>query len=371
MLIACLGSLLLIILAFKGVVSRGKWWCTFLITICVIVLWIFGINQFLPLQNSYPEAMTGQVARHAIEKFSQSPKTRYVFLIQGSSVTARGLNGDLLQKSLKDQGVSATVVQLSLDGANHVERLEILKEFVEGLSKSARASLLRSKVVFFQEVEAGYDRSPFNHVENNQFTDRMLAYINVRNLPEITRWLFARYGLKEIVQRRGLVGALVTHEIFNVLRVGYFQRLEHNKPLGIMPGYRPNEERRSDFHPEETLPPTVDLSHLKKEEKFFQKSNRWNGIRDRDFRRVLQGMIKKELFFSVPNWQHYDIAYDFWRSHHVGKALYFCGNSAPIRTVLSNPDLWSDPTHLKSAGANLYTEKLADFLLEKIRSGKL
>jgi len=56
---------------------------------------------------------------------------------------------------------------------------------------------------------------------------------------------------------------------------------------------------------------------------------------------------------------------------HVGAELYFCGNSPAIRTALSNPDLWADPTHLKSAGADLYTKKLADFLLEKIRSGSL
>jgi hypothetical protein len=371
MLIASVGALLLIILALGGAVLPGNLWRALLVTIGAVVLWVVGINLFLPLSQSYPEAMTSSVARYAIDQFSRTAETSYLFVIEGSSVTARGLNGGLLQQRLKADGISATVIQLSLDGANHVERLEILKEFVGGLSASAKATLTQTKTVFCQEVEAGYDRSPFNHVDSNQFTDRTLAYLNVRNLPEITRWFFARYGFREIAQRRDLTVALATHALFNAFRIGYFQRTQRDRELDSTPGFTPNEERRSDFNPTGPLPLSFDLSHLKKEEKSFQKFTRWNRVRDQDFRRVLQGTSERELFFSVPNWRPYDVAYDLWRSTHSGHALYFSGNSASVRTALSNPDLWSDPTHLKSAGADIYTEQLAAFLQEQIKSGKL
>jgi hypothetical protein len=371
MTIACIGSALLVLLALTGTASRGVWWRTGLVTIVAVALWLFGINQLLPLQNSYPEAMTGRVARYAADQFAKTEASDDLILIEGSSVTARGLNGGLLEKILKEQGVAATVVQISLDGANHVERLEILKQFVGNLSAADREKLAKSKIVFCQEIEAGYDRSPFNHVESNQFTDRTLAYLNVRNLPEIYRWLLGRYGFKEIVQRKDLVAALVTHEFFNLFRIGYFQRAEQLKSLEFTRGFTPNEERRPDFHPEGPLPATVDLSGLKKEEKSFQKFTHWNSQRDDDFRRVLPTTHEKELHFSIPNWRPYDIAYDLWRARHTGYALYFSGNSPAVRSALANPDLWSDPTHLKSAGANLYTEKLAEFMVEQIRSGNL
>jgi hypothetical protein len=371
MVIACFGSVLLILLALTGTVSRGIWWRACLVTIVAIELWIATIDRFLPLQNSYPEALTSRVALYAIDKFSRSNAAKYLFLIEGSSVTTRGLNGDLLEERLRAEGIPATVIQISLNGANHLERLEILKEFVGGLSLSDKARLAQSKVVFCREVEAGYDRSPFNHVESNQFTDRTLAYINVRNFPEICHWLFGRYGLEEVVQHRDLLGALVTHELFNLFRIGYFQRSKPPGPFGLIRGFSPTEEGRPDFHPDDPLPPTLDLSEFKKQEKAFQKFTRWNIGRDKDFRRVLPGSRETELFFSVPNWKPYDVAYDFWRSRHAGGALYFCGNSVSVRTVLANPDLWSDPTHLKSAGADLYTAEFSKFLTDQIRSGRL
>jgi hypothetical protein len=183
--------------------------------------------------------------------------------------------------------------------------------------------------------------------------------------------LLGRYGFKEIVQRRDLIQALLTHELFNLFRIGYFQREEHSNPLELTPGFTPNEERRPDFHPEAPLPAIADLSGTKDEEKSFQKFTRWNAQRDNDFRRVLPGKHETELLFSVPNWRPYDIAYDFWRARHAGRALYFGGNDPAVRSVLANPDLWSDPTHLKSAGADLYTEKMAEFLVNQVRSGKL
>ena len=233
MVIACFGSVLLILLALTGTVSRGIWWRACLVTIVAIELWIATIDRFLPLQNSYPEALTSRVALYAIDKFSRSNAAKYLFLIEGSSVTTRGLNGDLLEERLRAEGIPATVIQISLNGANHLERLEILKEFVGGLSLSDKARLAQSKVVFCREVEAGYDRSPFNHVESNQFTDRTLAYINVRNFPEICHWLFGRYGLEEVVQHRDLLGALVTHELFNLFRIGYFQRSKPPGPFAV------------------------------------------------------------------------------------------------------------------------------------------
>jgi hypothetical protein len=45
---------------------------------------------------------------------------------------------------LRSAGIATSVIQIALDGANHVERLQILREFVQGLGDKEIEQLKRS-----------------------------------------------------------------------------------------------------------------------------------------------------------------------------------------------------------------------------------
>jgi hypothetical protein len=375
MLIALFGSIILVALNFLELSRTGSWRRAVAATICTAMVWLVGLDRFFPVENSYPEAVASRIAWQGIEKLENSPVSKYVLLIDGSSVTMHGLNGELLEKKLREQGVSTTVVQLSLQAANHLERFEILKSFLNGLSKSTRESLEQSKLIFCREVELGYDLNPYGDLIRNQFSGRVLSYLTPRNLPLIARWYYHRFWNQGTLTNPDLLGILATSEVYNACRTGYFQR--QPKPFKIerrsaLPAYIPITNRSGAFKPSGPLIPIPDVEQIVREEsEMFRTKTQWIDIMDQDIRDLIGSATQRELMFSIPSWDIQGVAYDVWNSRRVQNRPYFSGNSVSIRTALSDPEFWSDEIHLLQNGSTIYTEKLAEFMIEQIRSGNL
>jgi hypothetical protein len=375
MLVALLGSIILVALNFLESSSMGSWRRTVAATICIAVLWFVGVDRFFPIENSYPEAVASRIAWRGIEKLENSPTSKYVLLIDGSSVTMHGINGELLEKRLRERGISTTVVQLSLQAANHLERFEILKSFVKGLPKSAREAVEQSKLIFCREVELGYDLNPYGDLVRNQFSGRVLSYLTPRNLPEIARWFYHRFGSQGAIANRDLLGILATSEAYNAFRIGYFQR--QTKPFKIerrsgLPAYIPITTRSETFRPSGPLIPIPDVTQILREQsEMFRTKTQWIDVMDQDIRNLMGSMMQRELMFSIPSWDIQAVAYDIWNSRRVQNGLYFSGNSVSIRSALRDPEYWSDEIHLLETGSTIYTEKLSEFIVAQIRSGNL
>jgi hypothetical protein len=375
MIIALLGTLLLLFISMVGKWSdsaalkstrvalvRAR---TLLIAIMVALLWIVGARFWFPLPLAYANTNSAQVAVFCIQHLHESQPVpgEYILILEGSSVTSRGLDGAALERSLRAAGIPATVIQLSMSGANHLERLQLLQNFARLLSAKDWQRLDKSRLILGHEVQALYDRDPLLNYGNNPFTATTLAYSNPDNLPILIDWISKRYDLRELWKRRSDLQLVPTQFLYNALRISYFQLPEAGGTLAPAPGFQPAPQR-ADFHPAGLLPIDFPPGGNFSGRRSYQRVTRWNIARNKEFRSVFKGSVRSELFFSLPGWLPYEFHYDNWWSNAHPDQLFFNGNRPQIRAHLREPELWNDPGHLAKAGAAIYTEEFAAFLKE-------
>jgi hypothetical protein len=63
------------------------------------------------------------------------------------------------------------LIQIALDGANHLERLQIHRQFVQGLGANEVEKLKQARVILCREAEFNYDRDPYTLAFANYFID--------------------------------------------------------------------------------------------------------------------------------------------------------------------------------------------------------
>jgi hypothetical protein len=322
-----------------------------------------GAHFWLPLPLAYLNTTSAQVTAFCLEHLHESQPVpgEYILIIEGSSVTTRGVNGGALERSLRAAGVPVTVLQLSLSGANHLERLQLLQNFANSLSSSDWNRLRQSRLILGHEVQALYDRDPLLNYGNNPFTPNTLAYSNPDNLPILVNWITNRYDLRELWNRRFELQLIATQFLYNALRISYLQLRDTAKVAVLTAGFQP-ETKRADFQPVGLLPIDFPPDPILSGRQAYSRVTRWNGTRDAAFRSIFKGTVRSELFFSLPGWLSYEFNYDNWWANAHPDQLFFNGNRPQIRTRLREPGLWNDPGHLANSGAEIYTEELAAFL---------
>jgi hypothetical protein len=363
MIIGVFGALLLLIVTILGrVEGHPALRKFFLAGVSVLLLWFVGVHFLLPLQSAYRSTPSAQVAAFNVQHLHQSQPVpdEYILIIEGSSVTTRGVDGATLERSLRAAGVPVTVIQLSLSGANHLERLQLLQNFADALRPSDWQRLRESRLILGHEVQALYDRDPLLNYGNNPFTPTTLAYSNPDNLPVLVNWILGRYDVRELWHRRSDLQLTGIQFLYNALRISYLQLREIT---GASPtaGFQP-APKRSDFQPTGLLPIDFPREAKLSGRQAYPRVTGWNTTRDATFRSIFRGLVRSELFFSLPGWLPYEFDYDNWWSMAHPNQLFFNGNRPEIRKRLRDPALWNDPGHLASSGAEIYTEQLAEFL---------
>jgi hypothetical protein len=373
MLVPILGSILIILIAGiapKRPVSLSR---AVVCAVALVPIWLVAINVLAPLDVSLPTAGTARVAKFGTERLKEKEESlgEYVLIIEGSSPTSRAVDGDLLEAQLRSAGVSASVIQIALDGANHLERLQILREFVEGLSATDVEKLERSRVILCREVEFYYDCDPFNKIEEYAFTDRALDYLNLPNLPKIVRWFGLRFNSIGLLRKRKLLGAMATMEAFNLFRVGYLARLERGELVQSQNGFIPREVRSNTFHPSGPLPQALPGNPSRAELKIYHSLAAWVSVRDADYASVFGKIPVKQCFFSVTSWSDAMYRYNFWLAESSKDQPFFNGDVVPLRHSLADPDLWADEVHLRPAGARIFTLAFANWFIDAIRHDQI
>jgi hypothetical protein len=329
----------------------------------VLLVWMVGAHFWLPLPLAFLNTPSAQVTAFCVEHLHQSRPVpgEYILIIEGSSVTTRGVNGLALERSLRSAGIPVIVIQLSLSGANHLERLQLLQNFADSLSSSDWKRLRESRLILGHEVQALYDRDPLLNYGNNPFTPTTLAYSNPDNLPTLLNWITGRYDLRELWNRRSELQLIATQFLYNALRISYLQLWEPENRAAPCAGFQPHP-KRADFQPAGLLPIDFPPEPILSGRQAYPRVTRWNAVRDVAFRSIFKGAVRSELFFSLPGWLAYEFNYDNWWSHAHPDQLFFNGNGSQIRSRLREPGLWNDPGHLADSGAEIYTEEFAQFL---------
>ena len=329
----------------------------------VLLVWMVGAHFWLPLPLAFLNTTSAQVTAFCVEHLHQSRPLpgEYILIIEGSSVTTRGVDGGALERSLRTAGIPVTVIQLSLSGANHLERLQLLQNFADSLSSSDWKRLRKARLILGHEVQALYDRDPLLNYGNNPFTPTTLAYSNPDNLPTLLNWITGRYDLRELWNRRSELQLIATQFLYNALRISYLQLWDTANRAAPCAGFQPHP-KRADFQPAGLLPIDFPPDPILSGRQAYPRVTRWNAVRDAAFRSIFKGAVRSELFFSLPGWLAYEFNYDNWWSHAHPDQLFFNGNGSQIRSRLREPGLWNDPGHLADSGAEIYTEEFAQFL---------
>jgi hypothetical protein len=337
------------------------------------LVWLITLDVFAPLKLSFPDAATTRVVQFGSDRLKQDDRSlgQYVFVIEGSSPTSRAIDGEQLEAQLSSAGIAASVIQIALDGANHVERLQILREFVQGLGAREIEQLKRSRVIFCREVEYYYDRDPFNKVESNAFTDRTLSYVNLQNLPEIIRWFWLNSHWIGLIRKRDLVGSIVAMETFNLFRVGYLERIQTGGSLPPQNGFVPRETRSPDFNPSGPLPLNFPSDPSKTDLKIYHSTTAWVASRDTEYERLFEKVGATPCFFTVTSWSAPMYRYNLWFSQSPKHQPFFNGDTEALRKSLADPGLWADELHLKPAGALIFTQAFANYFIDAIKNHQL
>lgn len=369
MVVPILGSVLLILIAGLNPKRKPALIRCLIYGSTLSLIWVIAIQFLAPLVRSFPDAATSRVAKFGVErvKAGQASLGQYVLVIEGSSPTSRAVDGDLLESQLRAAGIAASVIQIALDGANHVERLQILRQFVQGLGATEVERLKQARVILCREIEFNYDRDPFNKVESNAFSDRTLSYINVQNLPEIVRWFELNSGWKGLLRKRDLIGSLAAMEAFNLFRVGYLERIERGSSLPPQNGFLPREVSAPDFNPNGPLPVSVPVDSSKSELKLFRSLAPWVAARDAEYASLFEKIGVTPFFFSVTTWHASMLRYNAWLVQSTRPRYFFNGDTEALRQSLADPQLWADELHLRPAGARIYTLAFANYFINAIR----
>jgi hypothetical protein len=373
MITPLLGCALLAVLAAIRVtpgIKRMPRWYSLLIP---LGLWVVVINVSMPAPKSYPDSPAPGLVLQAKQKLDAQDLARvqYVILVEGSSLTMNGFDGNRVQTVLTRLGIPAIILQLSSAGANHAERYQYLKEFMEALRPDQIDALRRIKVVLCHEVELGYDRNPLNGFLRNGSTGRSMRYLGPDNFPIIFSWLALKFGPTDWFKKHNLLTDLAGCGLFNLFHVGYVPRMEELVPTAKTEPFFPNITQSPTFTAIGSLDAVADAVLDKRSAANFSSDLRWQRKRDRDFREIFRGLITSECYFTFPSWSKWDADYNAWKRRQPGKALFFDGTGTLLVKELDQPALWYDQLHLQLAGAEIYSEQFAKFLVEQIQSKSL
>jgi hypothetical protein len=371
MMLPLVGCVLLVALAAirMSPVRMPRWYSLLL----PLGIWLVVVNLSMPLPKSYPDSPAPGLVLQAMKKLDKQALARiqYVFIVEGSSLTWNGFDGDRVQNVLVRHGIPALVIQLSAAGANHAERYEYLKEFVDALRPDQLDALRRVKLVLCDEVELGYDKNPVNNFLRNGTTGRSLRYLTPANFPIVISWLALKYRPIEWIREHTVLTDLVGCGLFNLFHVGYVPRIQELPPAATTQPFVPNVTQSPGFAPHGSLGSVQDAVLDERLTATFKQNVAWQKKRDSDFRQLFGSLRPAECYFGFPSWSKENADYNFWKRLQLGQALFFDGEGTPLMEELNAPALWYDQLHLQQPGAEIYSDAFAEYLVEQIQSKSL
>ncbi len=330
-----------------------------LLTMGVGLFFFIVLRLFLPTAWIYPEAETMIRVRHEVAYLlhAREWQKKPLLILEGSSATEYGINGRALEQMLAQRGIEATVIEFSLPGANHLERLFMLQLFLEELGKKHREELARAPTILMSEVFDSYDQDMLYLFKKEAYSLRTIQWLHPWNA--FLAWKMA--SVNKVQENAFFRWRLLEHAFLNYFCVGIFSSLE---PLNY-------QKKMNPFSPLSGKKRTFD--YIKTEEEFKRSllsppkkigmtipSAGWQ-LYYQELYQELGGLCHSLVFYALPTLELQRRAYQFaFAQHHPFTTTFLGPPSLDFMNMLLHQENWFDGVHPTGTGAILFTEWLAE-----------
>lgn len=312
----------------------------------------------------YPTSRALRLAKQVnieLQKAAQDPEVERVILVEGSSYTARGLDGAMLGRLLtRGSGTKTAVVQVSLDGANHFERSWLLGIALDQLGGPDKQRLRDKHLTLLLEIQRGYDVSPLNGFVRNLRTWRTYAYMSPNNAIDGLR---AVRSLGSLAPESAvtLLPAAAEHAAVNVIGIGLARRGEYFSDVEPVSGYQPLTTSKRGYAHGRGMSDVLNAARSMNEASApALEPMPWiHSIRLTRYRSMLGDLVDSAAFFAVPSTETADIEYVRAFCARVSDLPCIEYRDPALLKRLERKADWNDARHMRVSGAQKFTRWFA------------
>ena len=348
-------------LALEFVMPGKKKVCArfFLLMLGGIFFLFLFLRSFLPASLVDPEGEAVVRVQSQVQHLLKSKgwQEHPVIILVGSSATQYGVNGRALEQLLIQAGLPVTVLQFSLSGANHFERLFMLRLFLEKIGAEHRKELKKAPTLLLCEVFDAYDESPLYLFKKEAYTRRAITWFE-----PVQAWAAWNAWRASGRDKEISCWTLWEHFLLNRFAVGSFSSFEplnYNKktesffPLtGTKKTFQYNQAATT-FREAETSP------------HFQELYPGWKSYYQTLFQEM-GGTVTSLGFYALPTLEPQRRAYqDAFAAALPNHTTMLGPASAEVMNSLLHEKNWFDGVHPQAQGAILVTRWLAEEILEK------
>ncbi|WP_306250418.1 hypothetical protein [Parvularcula sp. IMCC14364] len=349
------------------------------------------ISTLLVVLGHLPQTDVGGLAKTYRMKLAQHTPDKVLIVVDGGSMAARGLDGEMVSKELTSKGVENTLIQLTFMGANHTERNFLNEYLLENLPRDHRKNIINSQIVFLLEVYSGYDLNPLAKAHENVKAQRVLDYLS----PERARQAYksitenqdgmsravAPFTPEKIRRNREIdadvkwATGLRKMEIFlfetglsNFLRIGILSRRDTMSATRGVYGYRPiKAQREFDFVPTESV---LDYFSQQAPEADFARNRLIEERTPRFVRAWGDDNSARVIYFSTPTISADEVIHLNGVCSMVRARNCLTYDDPSLLASLNDKKYWRDTIHLTSEGAPVFSAWFADELADSLVEGR-
>jgi len=280
-----------------------------------------------------------------------------VIILNGSSLSLVGIDGDALEKILRDAGRPATVLQFNMAGANHVERLHLLDVFVNGLKPKEQKALEQTHVVLLSEVMRRYDEHPLVFLTKDEYAERARIYLTLQNA-----WVGYRFHQLDRHPDTNPVSPLLENTLAQFFAVGTFSDMKLPGRIRGIGGYFPLKKAEPNFsfskawaaREAEPLPASTPGEHPYPWWKEYREE-----LQERHGR-----IIDQNVFYALPTLAPEEKVYQYTLRCLLPPGSTMLEPDAEAYQKFAQGELWFDAYHVQESGAARTTEWLAAEILK-------
>ncbi len=316
------------------------------------------VRSMLPDDWIYPEgdAITRVCAQVDHLLSTKNWQKKPVIILEGTSATAYGINGRLLEKLLAAQGVDATVLQFSLVGANHFERLWMLELFFQKIGKQHCEELKSAPTILLSEVFDAYDKEPLYLFKKEAYSHRAIAWTT----PAIVA---AAWKVEKKYS-----WMLFEHLLLNRFAVGIFSSMQRPSYTKKIEGFFPLNGTKKTF-----CYPTTKKEFEEVTSNYRAEPSSAPVVRDAGsifYEKKLQQEFGKSVsafgFYALPTLEPQRRAYQVAFAQSLPPGTIMIGPaSLAVMKNLNCEENWFDGVHPRGPGATLFTQWLAGEIVKK------
>ena len=326
------------------------------------ILFLIALRLVLPTAWIYPEGEAIMRVRAQVNHLLsvKNWQKKSVLIIEGSSATSYGINGRALEQILIDHGRPVTVLQLSMLGASHIERLFMLQLFFQELGKQHQQELRQAPTILLSEVLESYDQEPLFSFRHRDYTNRSIEFLSRWNAYLTWKTSCKKNTddafLRKIVKAASLNGFL--GGIFSSFQpLNYRKQTESFCPISDASKTFDYTKKATSLKDFLRHPPATNLADI--------PSEGWS-VYYQELYQECSDTIHSLVFFTTPTLQPSDITYQTSFSQHRPPSTIMIGPvfSDHVNDKLLQEKNWGDEIHFKKEGASIFTQWLADQIIE-------